>query len=401
MLKNNKVNMALALVMAIVLWAYVLASDNQASTNTFRNIPISFANEETLLENGLVVLETERETVNITFSGQRTALNKVKAESFKVVADLEGLKKGENVVRLRVMGPDNVTVESMSAQKITVTLDDLIEVKKPVKPVIINQNSDESEPYIVQVSQEAVRVEGAATLVNKVESLMAYVDAEKVQNEMKALTIELVPVDKDGKQVEGVSLEEDKVSVTAVMLNKKTVPLSVPIIGQDHDGLDITYQIPKTITIKGTDAALAKIDAVTCETVDLGKVYDDAEITLKPIFYDGVTTATDSGTLLCRVTVKGAETAIFEFSESDIIIEGVTEGLVPVVSDCVIQVTASGKTAVIGALSRDDFALTANVQNLEDGSHTVRLACVCTKELADLEYNPKEINIIISEEVQP
>ena len=38
MLKNNKVNMALALVMAIVLWAYVLASDNQASTNT----PVSY-----------------------------------------------------------------------------------------------------------------------------------------------------------------------------------------------------------------------------------------------------------------------------------------------------------------------------------------------------------------------
>ena len=60
MLKNNKVNMALALVMAIVLWAYVLASDNQASTNTLRNIPITFANMETLTENNLVVLETER-----------------------------------------------------------------------------------------------------------------------------------------------------------------------------------------------------------------------------------------------------------------------------------------------------------------------------------------------------
>ena len=73
MLKNNKVTMALALVMAIVLWAYVLASDNQASTNTLRNIPITFANMETLTENNLVVLETERDTVNITFSGQRTA----------------------------------------------------------------------------------------------------------------------------------------------------------------------------------------------------------------------------------------------------------------------------------------------------------------------------------------
>ncbi len=398
MLKNNKVNMALALVMAIVLWAYVLASDNQASTNTLRNIPITFANMETLTENNLVVLETERDTVNITFSGQRTALNKVKAENFKVIADLEGLKKGENVVRLRVVGPDNVTVESMSVQKIAVTIDDLVSVKKPVETQIINQNSDDSEPYIVQLSQDAVVVEGAASLVNKVTRLMAYVDAEKVENEMKALTIALVPVDKHAQKVEGVTLATDKVSVTAVMLNKKTVTLSVPVIGQEHDNLDISYQVPRTITIKGTDAALAAISEVLCETVDLSRVYDDTQITLQPILRDGVTVATDSGNLFCSVTVKGAETATFTFSESDIIIEGVTEGLVPVVEDAVIQVAASGKTSVIETLTKEDFTLTASVADLTAGTHSVRLVCSTEKELADLTYEPKEINITISEE---
>ena len=398
MLKNNKVNMALALVMAIVLWAYVLASDNQASTNTFRNIPITFANAETLTDNDLVVLETERDTVNITFSGQRTALNKVKAENFKVIADLEGLKKGENVVRLRVVGPDNVTVESMSVQKITVTIDDLVSVKKPVETQIINQNSDDSEPYIVQLSQDAVVVEGAASLVNKVTSLMAYVDAEKVENEMKALTIALIPVDKNDKEVEGVTLATDKVSVTTVMLNKKTVPLSVPVIGQEHDNLDISYQVPKTITIKGMDAALAVISEVVCETIDLSRVYDDTQIALQPMLRDGVTVATDSGNLTCSVTVRGAETATFTFSESDIIIEGVTEGLVPVVEDAVIQVTVSGKTSVIETLTKEDFTLTASVADLTAGTYSVRLVCSTEKELADLSYEPQEINITISEE---
>lgn len=398
MLKNNKVNMAIALVMAIVLWAYVLVSDNQASTNTLRNIPITFANEETLTENDLVVLQAEHDTVNITFSGQRTTLTKVKAGNFKVIADLEGLKKGENVVRLRVVGPDNVTVESMSVQKISITIDDLITVKKPVQTQIINQTSDDSEPYIVQLSQENVAVEGAATLVNKVTGLLARVDAQKVENEMKALTIALIPVDKSGKEVEGVHLQTDKVSVTTVMLNKKTVPLSVPIIGQEHDNLEISYQVPKTITVKGTDAALAAISEVTCETVDLSKVYDDTQIALKPILTDGVTVATDSGNLNCDVTVKGAETLTLEFTESDIVIEDVTEGLVPVVADCVIHVSASGRTSVIETLNREDFTLTASVKDLDAGTHRVRLVCKTAKDLADLEYSPQEIEITISEE---
>ena len=55
---------------------------------------------------------------------------------------------------------------------------------------------------------------------------------------------------------------------------------------------------------------------------------------------------------------------------------------------------------MIESLTKEDFALTANVQDLEAGTHTVRLSCTSKKDLADLEYNPKEINIIISEDVQ-
>ena len=215
---------------------------------------------------------------------------------------------------------------------------------------------------------------------------------------MKALTIALIPVDKSGKEVEGVHLQTDKVSVTTVMLNKKTVPLSVPIIGQEHDNLEISYQVPKTITVKGTDAALAAISEVTCETVDLSKVYDDTQIALKPILTDGVTVATDSGNLNCDVTVKGAETLTLEFTESDIVIEDVTEGLVPVVADCVIHVSASGRTSVIETLNREDFTLTASVKDLDAGTHRVRLVCKTAKDLADLEYSPQEIEITISEE---
>ena len=174
--------------------------------------------------------------------------------------------------------------------------------------------------------------------------------------------------------------------------------LSVPVIGQEHDNLDISYQVPRTITIKGTDAALAAISEVLCETVDLSRVYDDTQITLQPILRDGVTVATDSGNLFCSVTVKGAETATFTFSESDVIIEGVTEGLVPVVEDAVIQVAASGKTSVIETLTKEDFTLTASVADLTAGTHSVRLVCSTEKELADLTYEPREINITISEE---
>lgn len=74
MLKSKKFNIILALIVAIVLWAYVLGEINPTSSTVIRNVPINFTNQEALEAEGLTVLSTSAETVNITISGQRTAI---------------------------------------------------------------------------------------------------------------------------------------------------------------------------------------------------------------------------------------------------------------------------------------------------------------------------------------
>ena len=142
-MKSNRFNVILSLVAAIALWAYVLGGLNPSTTQVIRNIPITFTNEASLTENGLVVLEKNLESINITISGKRSVTSKVKAENFKVMADLEGLKNGENVIRLSVEKPDEVSIESVSSEKVTVKIDNLVSADKTVKPIITNDTSDE------------------------------------------------------------------------------------------------------------------------------------------------------------------------------------------------------------------------------------------------------------------
>ena len=173
MLKNNKINFVIALLAAICLWAYVLGYDGASYGGTVRNIPVNYINAEALEEAGLVVLETPTDMVNISYTGQRSLKNKVQAKDFKVTADLEGLREGENIVKLTVEKPENVDIKSVSLQKVRVVVDRMVDAEKPVKVVIENQSSDESEPNIVQVSREKVKVTGAETLVNRVKELVA------------------------------------------------------------------------------------------------------------------------------------------------------------------------------------------------------------------------------------
>ncbi len=395
MLKNNKINLVLALLAAICLWAYVLGDDGSSYGGTMRNIPVNYINAEALERAGLVVLDTPTETVNVSYTGQRSLKNKVKITDFKVTVDLEGLREGENTVKVVVEKPENVEIKNISVQKVKVIVDKLAEEEKPVNVVITNQTSDDSEPYIVQVSREKIKVRGAETLVNSVTSLNAAVDASKVGMTMKSLSIELVPVNSKGEKVENVKLEYDNVSVTTIMHNKKTVSLKVPVIGNNNTFVTREISVPKTITIKGTDELLSKIDSITCKTVDVSDIFENTQIPIQPLLPEGIEIATDSQNLQVIVSVAGAATREFTFSENDIVLEGVDEDTIPTVDNITVKVSVSGNAEVIEQITESDFQLYADVSGLEKGVHTVALKCVCENKGIEMEYNPSEIKVII------
>ncbi len=398
MLKSNKLNLIIALITAIVLWAYVLVDVNQSSTETVRGVPITLVNEQTLAADDLVILSMDYSKVNINYSCQRQALSKIKDADFTVTADVEGLKVGENKVKLNVNHPDDVSIENLSVQKITIVVDELVSAEKPINPTLENQTDDESEPSIVQISDEKATVKGAKTLVEKVTSVRAALDAGKVTDEMKSLTVALVPVDENGEEVEGVKLSKSNVSITAVMLKKKTVSLDVPISGVEHSAFERSVSVPKTITIKGREDVLSSIKSISCGEIDLSDVYEDTNIKIDPILPSGVTAASESQNLYVKVSVKGVETKTFTFTENDVVLSGISEAAMAVVGNVKIKVTVTAKPEEMSSITEEDFSLTADIDGLEEGDHTVALSCVCAKSHTDLEYTPGEINISITME---
>ncbi len=398
MLKSNKVNLVLALIVAIVLWSYVLVDVNQSSTETVKGVPITIINEDELEANDLVILSTDYQKVNITYSCQRTFSGKIKDSEFSVTADVEGLKKGSHKVKLFISAPDDVSVENINIPKITVTIDELVTVEKTVTPIIDNSDGDETEPNILQVSDDTVSVKGAKSLVDQVTTMNAVLDASKVETEMKSFTVPLVAVDAEGNEIENVQPSKKNVSLTAVLFNKKTVDLEVNVEGLESSDFQRSVSVPKTITIKGRDSILANIDKITCQTVNLEDVYDDTEIAITPILPSGVSLATDSESLCIKVSVKGVETNTFTFSENDVAISGISEDMAATVESVKIKVTVTALSDAIKEISAEDFLLSADVTGLEAGSHSVRLVCTCEKEYTDMEYTPEEINITINAE---
>ena len=396
MLKNNRIAFILALIMAISLWAYVLGEVDPVRTVTIRNIPIRLMDQSALSENGLVITDMDHEELTVTFSAKRSLVNKIDAEDFHAMADMRDVKLGNNVVMVTLTKPSNITLESVSTEYLNITAEQYVTDKRAIEVSIINPTAEETEPTIIKVSEDTVDVSGASSAVNKVKKVIAELDASRMDNEPKSISATLKAIDENGEEVENVSLASANVTITAVMRNTKTLPLKVPITGVDSGSVNRSVSYPDTITIKGDDAALNSVESISCESLDITDCYESTEYPLIPILPDGAELSSDSENLTAQVTVYNAGTATLTFDETDINVVGIGKDRSAIISDAEIKVTVKGIATVINALVKDNFELTADVTDLEDGTNYVKLNITCTMEGVDIITSvPESVEIVI------
>ena len=383
MLKNNRFAFVLALVMAVSLWAYVLGTVDPVRTMTFRDIPIRLVGQSVLVEQGLVITSMDNESVNVTFTAKRSIATKIKADDFHATADISDITLGNNLVMVNLTKPSSVSMESVSPEFINITTEQYLTVEKNIEATIVNPTKEETEPTIIKISEETVKVSGASSAVNKVDKVIAELDAARMDPEPKSISAELKAVDENGAVVEGIDLEFTNVSITAVMQNTRTVPLHVPVVGQGVGSVNRTIKVPTEVTIKGDDEAINAVERINCETVDLSDFYESAEIHLIPILPDGVELSEESSNPLAQITVYNAGTVVISFDEKDINVTGVGKDRSAKISDVNIKVTVKGISTVINALTKDNFVLTADVTGLEEGTNSVSIKVTCDLEGVD------------------
>lgn len=396
MLKNDNVNRILALIVAIVLWAYVVGEVNPITDTVIRNVPITFEHQDSLEKKNLTVLNSSEDEINISISGQRAVVSKLTPADFSVTCDVEGLPLGESVVRLKVAGPDGAKIEHVSTEKVTVTIDEKMTAEKPVKVIIEGSTDETKEPSVVKLDNSKITVTGPKTLVNKVAYMAAYLEAKDITSEVKTFEVKPVPVDNSGKKMSGVkAVSELKVKVDAVLLATKTVALEVPVTNENYGGIEREYSVPKNIVIKGTENELKAVNLIKCKTVDLKKVTADTKISLTPILPEGIQISDASKDLSLSVTIKYEGKKTFEFTEKDINVSA-KEGQSYTITSVTLIVEVTGKSSVLDTLTVSDFEIVADAQNLEKGTHSVALNVTCSKDAKVSAITPGSVEIHIS-----
>ena len=152
---------------------------------------------------------------------------------------------------------------------------------------------------------------------------------------------------------------------------------------------------PKTIVIKGEDEALKKIDTIKCEAVDLSLYTESTSVKLKPIIPNGIQVSSSSADLYAEVTVKEYGNVVLKVSVEDIKLLNTSSELDYEIEEDNLTLTIQGKESDIENLDISDFSITADVNNLDKGSHKVKVKISNDKNIGTIKSSFEEIVVVI------
>lgn len=302
--QRNLLAKVIALVIAIVLWLYVMNEQNPTIEGDF-SIPVELAN----VPEGYQLTQSVK-SAKIHVRGARSYFVSASPDSFKVVADLAGLESGAYDLALRAVLPQGFELVSIEPASLHVELDQIIHREVPVE--VVQTGVPAPDVTVANVEQEYafVRVEGPASLVNQVAGVVGYI-ALGGNKEDFTTTPTLNALDVDGKSVGGVEIVPASIQVKVQLargLAKKVVTVHPVLEGALPDGLtlgDVTAN-PMKIEVAGSTAALDKIVAVDTAKVSLDNLTSAGKHTIRIMLSlpEGVTVTNPEVTLTIEVKTR-------------------------------------------------------------------------------------------------
>ena len=255
----------IALVVAVVLWLFVMNEQNPQIEGSFtvavdlRNVP-----------EGYKVTQTEK-SVKLKVRGARSFFVSAEPEGFKAYADLDGLDSGEHEVKVKAVLPQGFELVDAQPETVSVTLDKI--VRRSVRIDLIVTGSASAGYTVGKISQSAntTVIEGPESRVAEVDRVIGYVGLSGNRDDF-TLQVPLTPINSDGKAVDDVDLLARTVEVSVQLargLTRKIVSVRPVLDDALPEGFTLgEVQVePAKIEIAGEAALISKVASIDTEKI--------------------------------------------------------------------------------------------------------------------------------------
>jgi YbbR domain-containing protein len=387
-------------IASFMLWLYIHGIENPVTTDKIRNIPVTLENVESLAEQGLTILPNQDFTVDLTIKAPTLELNKLKAEKFKLTADVSGyaLKEGEFKVKVNVKEKPagDYTIIDVDMHVI-VKLDKFMKEKVPVKTDLNITPKGGYAALTWDTKTTEVEISGPAQYVSMVKYVKAAASHKDVDKDLE-LNLELKAYNSDDKVISSdiIKIEPNTLNVVVPVKKTKTVDVSVKRKGTPTNKDTVVREIevvPNKVDIAGEAALLNNITVIETEVVDLSDVTGNRTQELKLIIPEGISLVNNKGTVSVKITTDKITQKNYSIDVSFNNL-GADYNISP--EKAKVNVTVSGIDNRIAALNADEIKAFIDLANLAEGEHTVPITVKVPEGVTLLNTNPQNIKVSIA-----
>lgn len=373
MKQNKYLTMFISLLAAICLWIYVVTVVNPDGEITIDNIPVSFTGAEVLREDhDLLIAGDYTEFVSARFTGRNSDLKRLEQSSdeIKAVVDVTNIRSTKTYSRgytisLPVSLQDaDIQVADRTPSSISFSMENQITRQIPVRCDF--SGVEIAEGYMMDSTgfdYDYVTVEGRQSVVETIDCASISMNRANVDRSIK----EVIPFtlqNSAGESIDpaGLELSVDAIEVSIGVVMYKDVPLEVTIIdGGGATSSDVIREIaPQYVTISGGADVLDGLNKIDLGTVDLSKMFANAETMTFPIMIpNDAKNVSGEEEALVTIEIKNKEIAVVRVS--NISFKNVAEGMEPNVITQQLPVTIRASAADIGKISSNNVRAVADM----------------------------------------
>ena len=388
LLEDRRVRLALAALLAVLLWVAVTTVVQPGTTIPLGNVPVDYTYESSVYTSrGLSIVDAPERSVTLTISGDGYTIGELRAEAFVVYPDCSSVRSsGTKNLQLRVRCINSAVAGSISVSiaDANSTVDVVFDVvEEKTLPIQVNTRyltiEDGYILYSTAASSETVTLTGPSSELAGVASCTAEVSYSDPLSDSVTVDTNLRFYNESGQELhfEYVTLDRTAVEVTLSVYKTARLPINVRFVNTppNFDDSVLIYSLSQTeLRVAGPAGTVDDLSELAVGTIDLStfaldKVYE-MPITLPSglVALDNVDTVTVS----FNCSAMATKTLNIPAENVEVINLPPTYQLT-VESDRLMNVTLCGPAAVLEGLTADqvvaridadDFAVALGQQNI-------------------------------------
>lgn len=380
--KHDVLNKALAFVIALLLWLYVVNVVNQTDSTNFKNIVPNYVGSEELMNTvNLMVTNQEESTVSVEIGGKRSALLNLAEEEIQVIVDISKCKEaGVYTLPYTVKLPsENLQLTKKSPAQLTVRLDKIVPANVPVR---VSQEGSIAEGYMaaeVTLTPKILSITGLQDEVSQVSYARVRMTKKNMTTSvLEQMDYEFCDAEDNVLDLPSLRAETDTVEVSMPILKLRELPLAVEIIeGGGAYNKNVNYTVePATITVAGESVTVDALQSVVIGVADLSKIQESTTLTMQITLPENIKNI--SGETSAKVNVELSGLAKKTANTTSIEIINIPSGysIEPVTNSLDVQIRGSEANLeqVLPQNIRAVVDLTATA--LSPGQHTINAAII-------------------------